>query len=95
MNIRENGAARILVADDEEAIRESYAYVLGGSPLGTSNEQSILEAELFGGGERESSDFEVELCTCGDDAIEAVRKALEAGAPLRDSVPRRTHAARH
>jgi len=81
MNIREGSVARILVADDEAAIRESYALVLGGTSQSASDEHSALEAELFGTQDETLPDFEVCLCRGGEEAVEAVQKAVEAGTP--------------
>lgn len=81
MSRREDDVARILIADDEAAIRETYTLVLGGAPQSASVEHSALEAELFGAQEETSPDFEVRLCRHGEEAVEAVQKAVEAGAP--------------
>ena len=77
MELHKNQAARILIADDESAIREAYALVLGGE-----TSQSDLEAELFGKINTDTPNFELSLYRQGDEAVEAVRQANIDGAPF-------------
>lgn len=76
---------RILIADDEQAIRDEFLRVLC---LVASNERcdkelAELKAELFGGSLEEATDrFEVAQCRQGDEAIEAVVEARAAGRPF-------------
>jgi len=76
---------RILIADDEQAIRDEFLRVL--CPV-ASNERCDkelveLKAELFGRSLEEATDrFEVAQCRQGDEAIEAVMEARAAGRPF-------------
>lgn len=87
------GATRILVADDEQRILDEYAYVLGAAPALKDEDKVLqdLEAELFGAHEsRESEEssvagglsFEVVMCRQGEEAVAAVKAALQANRPF-------------
>jgi len=79
---------RILVADDEAAIREAYGQVFGEADLREDlNAIQDLRARLFkrgapalAGGNRRAT-FEVTLCSNAVEAVAAVTKAITAGTP--------------
>jgi len=77
----------VLVADDEEAIRESYREILGAAgPTEGASQLSDLRARLFGGGRRPASvareQFDLVCCSGAEEAVEAVGLALAQGAPF-------------
>ncbi|MFK8068473.1 MAG: EAL domain-containing protein [Gammaproteobacteria bacterium] len=78
---------RILIADDEQAILDEYASVLGGneSVIQAKESRSALEAELFGDTEivenNASPNYDVTLCRQGEIAVEKVRAAIDEGQP--------------
>lgn len=73
---------RILVVDDEEALRQSYLDALS-PPASRARGVAALESELFGDApqSRPDAQFDVTTCSQGEDAVTAVRLALEAGKP--------------
>jgi signal transduction histidine kinase len=73
---------RVLVVDDEEALRQSYLEALT-VPQPRDRGVADLENELFGGTQRAptSGSFDITTCAQGEDAIAAVKLALEAGKP--------------
>ena len=78
---------KVLVADDEETILELYKQILGSHIDGDTHRSEIetLEAELFSqDGSKKVSlssrpDFDLTLCSNGNEAIEAVRQTVDNG----------------
>ncbi len=80
-------ATRVLIADDEQRILDEYAYVLAKMPQINDEEKALqdLEAELFCEEVSRNSDnlsFEVVTCRQGQDAINAVKNALQDNKPF-------------
>lgn len=80
---------RILVADDEQPVLESYRAVLRRAEEaepGTGDEWESLERELFGTATKAPDSvlppIELVLCRQGGEAIEAVRQAAKDGKPF-------------
>ena len=76
---------RILIADDEQAIRDEFLRVLcpAASSEHCDNELAELKAELFDRSPEEAADrFEVVQCRQGNEAIEAVMEARAGGRPF-------------
>ncbi len=77
---------RILVADDEDGILEGYSSVLGSSDdeSEVAERLATLDSELFGAttADDDEADFELTLCHQGEEAVAAVRDAVEAGEPF-------------
>jgi diguanylate cyclase len=80
---------RILVADDEAAIREAYAQVFGETDLREDlNAIQDLRARLFKrntpalGGNARRATFEVTLCSSAAEAVTAVTAAIAADDPF-------------
>jgi signal transduction histidine kinase len=74
---------RILVVDDEEALRQSYLDALA-PPAIRARGVAALESELFGDVPQSRSEvtFDVTTCAQGEDAVSAVKMALETGKPF-------------
>src|SRR5207342_35779 len=78
---------RILVADDEPAIREAYRQVFGEADLREDLDAiQDLRARLFkrgapAAGAARRATFEVTLASNAVEAVAAVTKAIEAGTP--------------
>jgi len=75
---------RVLVADDEQAMRQAYADVLAvpcDDPKGA--DLADLETELFGKDSAEpyGSNLSLTVCRQGDEALAAVRQACSKGQP--------------
>jgi diguanylate cyclase (GGDEF)-like protein len=90
MNAKQNAEnpIRILVADDEPAIREAYKQVFGEADLREDLEAiQDLRARLFKRGapatarSARRATFEVTLTSSAQEAVDAVTKAMEAGTP--------------
>lgn len=80
---------RILVADDEQPVLESYRAVLRRTDeriSASEDEWENLERELFGGATKAPESvlppIELVLCRQGSEAIEAVRQAAEQNRPF-------------
>jgi len=80
-------AIRILVADDEPSMRESYRDILlGAGARPATSGLAEMRAKLFGGGQapavatRES--FDLVGCAGAEEAVRAVESANEAGQPF-------------
>jgi len=78
---------RVLAVDDEEAILSLYRAVLfeKSDAEGYISEISDLETELFGNSNiKQMPDYSFDLVTChqGDEAITAVKQAVEEGNPF-------------
>ena len=77
---------RVLVADDESAIREAYRNILAPETSQSSNSDKFatVKAQLFGGKQRatERPWFEVVCCEQAEKAVDAVAQALETGQPF-------------
>ncbi len=78
---------RVLVADDEAGILDSYREILLASTLSTGSSQLIdLRARLFGGRGRAPAvpreEFDLVCCTGATDAVAAVGSALALGDPF-------------
>lgn len=73
---------RVLVVDDEESLRQSYLEALT-APQPRNRGVADLESELFG--EKQTtptgSTFDITTCAQGEDAVAAVKFAIEAGKP--------------
>lgn len=76
----------ILVVDDEPAIRNEFLRVLSPAKHESTAELGRLEQRLFGNTDLATNDLEPEyeltLCSQGDEAVEAVHKAIEADTPF-------------
>lgn len=86
MPIREALNARILVIDDEESVRDSFAAVLGPRRPATS-EVGAAAAALFGDAPTPASEsdllaFDLELAASGAEGIAQVAAAMAAGRPF-------------
>jgi len=80
-------AVRVLVADDEADILESYRKILGSAaPSEGANRLSDLRARLFGTGQRPAAlpreEFDLVCCTSAEAAVEAMARAASAGEPF-------------
>jgi diguanylate cyclase (GGDEF)-like protein len=82
------GALRVLIADDEHAVREAYRAVFGEADLRADLEAiQDLRARLFTKGAagkaaiRNRVSFEATICNGSAEAVAAVREALAAGNP--------------
>jgi signal transduction histidine kinase len=76
---------RLLVADDEEAILAEYRRIFAeAAPASAGTSAASLEAELFGAPAPRAGIGGFELVTCrqGDEAVEAFRRARDAGEPF-------------
>lgn len=73
---------RILIVDDEDALRQSYLDALTPFAPRTS-EASTLEEELFGSPREQAAavTYGLTACSQGEEAVECVREAMESGAP--------------
>lgn len=76
----------VLVADDEEAVRDAYRAVFASVPTsGDAGALGALRAQLFGGGAAAAPPtgtralFEASLCSGAEEAVEAARRAIEQG----------------
>ena len=73
--------ARVLIVDDNHAIHEDFRKILVGRD-DSRTELDALHGELFGVAEAEVGEgFELDSAFQGDEAIEKVRAACEAGRP--------------
>lgn len=74
---------RVLIVDDEDALRRAYQDALSPMPARNST-TSALEAELFGASapENEGPRYEITSCAQGEDAVVLVQEALAAGRPF-------------
>lgn len=83
MNLEKELNRRILVVDDEPRILDELSKVLSPNEI-IGQELKELEGRLFGeaptGSEKRT--YEVHCCHQGDEALETVRAALEAGRPF-------------
>jgi len=79
---------RLLVADDEPAVRDAYRQVFARAAApGRPSSVADLKAHLFGGRTAGAAaptpppppSFEAELCSGAEEAVEAVRRALAVG----------------
>lgn len=78
-------ALRVLVVDDEQAILDSIAAVLHGDSRNkaSSNRMEQLGKELFGSAAGEKTpDIDLVLCSQAEEAVEAIRKAVDAADPF-------------
>ncbi len=80
-------AIRVLVADDEPGVRESYRDILDApTPRAGASDLADMRARLFGGGQapaaaaRES--FELVYCAGAEEAVSAVQVAGDQGRPF-------------
>lgn len=77
---------RFLVADDNEAVLESYRLVMADSSTRPGLDSEVATPEVsISEGERQTASRtppEVVLCHQGDEAIEAVRASVERGEPF-------------
>ena len=76
---------RILIADDEPAVLDGFASVLGSdrSLDLSSTREANLEEELFGDPVSEDPlGFDLTLCRQGDEAVDAVRSSIETDRPF-------------
>lgn len=81
---------RVLVADDESAILDNYRSILGAEPQADHDGLKALDAELFSGDtpsdtpvdNNDGRQFEVQYCSQGSDAVDAVMSASELGKPF-------------
>ena len=86
MSTAQRATYRVLAVDDEEKIRDAYRLTL--CPPDDLEERSVelaeLESKLFEttAAKTKKPGFDVELCSQGVDAIQAVREGLDAGAPF-------------
>lgn len=79
----ESGPAhRVLVVDDEEALRQSYLEALSATAP-RARDVSDLESELFGNVPQTSTvvSYDITTCTQGEDAVAAVKNAIGKGQP--------------
>jgi len=77
--------SRILVVDDEAAMREIYRAVLtlDEGEGATSDRQQTLETELFGETVSDTTrSYDIQQCRQGEEAVEAVRRAVEDDMPF-------------
>lgn len=86
---KDGGALRILVADDEKSILEAYRRVLDpadGHDDAIANLSNLADSLFHPGQKREevpaAEVFEVTACRQGDEAVEAVSRALSEGRPF-------------
>jgi diguanylate cyclase (GGDEF)-like protein len=80
-------AIRVLIADDEPSILESYREILKGSPPSSGSDRlSDLRTRLFGGARKVApglqQEFDLLFCTGAEEAVQAVRNALARGNPF-------------
>lgn len=76
---------RVLVADDEEGIRQVFQSILSPEPV-RNKTLSSLEAELFDetpASRAPAPEYELRVVAQGADAVTAVREAIEANKPFR------------
>jgi DNA-binding LytR/AlgR family response regulator len=81
----DNENLRILVADDERPIRESYERIFSSiSKHAAVSEMEVLEAELYSkkGTHSGLCALDVVLCSQGEDAVAAVAQARADGKPF-------------
>ncbi len=80
------GANRILVVDDDQAILDEFVHSLrpGGADAGLGSVLDEMERELFDEITSPVPDCEFDVVTCrqGEEAVEAVRQAVAAGKPF-------------
>jgi signal transduction histidine kinase len=81
------GACRVLVAEDDPALQHEYrlAFAAATAPAGAQEYRS-LESDLFGGAQAPDSvggemTFDLTVCSQGEEAVQAMRAAAEAGNP--------------
>ncbi len=81
---------KILVIDDEAAVRDVYRQILVSDPCAHSRSRSaLLAADLFGQAERgaskdrEGEHFEVQFASQGLQGVELVQAAVTSGAPFK------------
>jgi CheY-like chemotaxis protein len=78
-----NHTPRLLVVDDDPGVISAYRLVLEGNESAPSARQLFsldrLEDELFGAPEPAKPEWRITFVDQGEDAVEAVRMAVEAG----------------
>ncbi|HKX45666.1 MAG TPA: response regulator, partial [Planctomycetota bacterium] len=73
---------RVLVVDDNRSIQEDFRKILGAVSPGAS-ELDALAGDLFGAGEsRAAETYELSLASQGQEALQLVQAAVEAGRPF-------------
>jgi diguanylate cyclase (GGDEF)-like protein len=82
-----SNAIRVLVADDEAGIRESYREILGvAAPSEGASQLSDLRARLFGAARRPAAvpreEFDLVCCASAEEAVEVVTRAVRDGEPF-------------
>jgi diguanylate cyclase (GGDEF)-like protein len=80
-------AIRVLIADDETSIHESYREILKGSPPSPGSDRlSDLRTRLFGGARKPAAgpqqEFDLLFCSGAEEAVQAVRNALARDNPF-------------
>ncbi len=80
MDSETNQPIRILVADDEPAILESYRMVLNGGAPATDTQIDDLKSKLFGRKNKRHTrvnepEFEVVFTSGAEEAVQAVRES--------------------
>jgi diguanylate cyclase (GGDEF)-like protein len=75
---------RILIADDEGAIRQSYRRVLPERSASPTGDLEELRTRLFGSPETpaETEHFQLTFCVGAEDAVQATRDAIEEARPF-------------
>ncbi len=86
MELSGTGAARVLIVDDEPEILTEYSAILSPASKNVESIQELaaLEQELFGHEPQEPNvpDLDVTLCKQGDEAVDAVKRAMAANRPF-------------
>ncbi len=80
------GACRVLVAEDDPTLQEEYRLAFTATTLAASaQEYRSLESDLFGSttsaGVSGQMNFDLTICSQGEEAVHAMRVAAEAGRP--------------
>ncbi|WP_339672714.1 EAL domain-containing protein [Dasania marina] len=75
---------RILIADDEASIRESYKNILQPDDPEPSNDLQEMRARLFNNNKaaKTKSRFDLTLCSGAEEAVQAVRTSIQTGQPF-------------
>ncbi|MCR8921431.1 EAL domain-containing protein [Dasania sp. GY-MA-18] len=74
---------RILIADDEASIRESYKNILQPQQPEAGNDLQAMRARLFNNKTaKPKQSFDLSFCNGAEDAVLAVRESIETGQPF-------------
>ncbi len=91
MSAAQHTPVRVLVADDEAAVRDSYRDILKPRNTPATGGLDEMRARLFGTRQpaADTQRFDLTLCGGAEEAVQAVHDANEDGQPFRRDHPAR------